>query len=110
MDINFKISRTEIYVLIHFELTAIIAPTILKTLQPPDSIALDFAHLGVVLSGRGPMWLYGFLVHYYHPTAWVAIYDPRLRGAVIIESHQPTQTIGTILPILPSPKKTKEAN
>lgn len=46
----------------------------------------------VVLSGRAPIWLYGlygYLIHYYHPSRAIAVFDPRLDGAVIVESHIP---------------------
>lgn len=42
---------------------------------------------GVVISGRGPIWLYAALVHHYHPAAWVATFDPRLGGGVVVERH-----------------------
>ncbi|XDE60675.1 CRISPR-associated ring nuclease Crn3/Csx3 [Arthrospira platensis BEA 1257B] len=41
---------------------------------------------GIVISGRGPIWLYGYLIHELHPAAWVACYDPRL-GAVVVATH-----------------------
>ena len=42
---------------------------------------------GIILSGRGPIWLYGYLVHECHSHPFVAIYDPRLDGAIIVERH-----------------------
>jgi len=44
-------------------------------------------NMGVVLSGRGPVWLYAHLTHRYHPAKWVGIYDPRLDGAVVVATH-----------------------
>jgi CRISPR-associated Csx3 family protein len=41
-------------------------------------------HLGLILSGRGPIWLYGHLLHEAHPFAWAAVHDPRLGGAVVV--------------------------
>jgi CRISPR-associated protein Csx3 len=87
------------FVMIGFEVGDIIKPEALKTLTPPDPIAQNFAHLGVVLSGRGPFWFYGFLVHYYHPTKWVATHDPRLQGAVVVASHTPEIKVGEIIPL-----------
>jgi len=52
-----------------------------------------------VLSGRGPVWLYGFLVHFYHPTSAVAIFDPRLGGAVVVESHNQDFKVGDLIKI-----------
>lgn len=42
---------------------------------------------GVILGGRAPIWVYGYLIHYYHPRPFVASYDPRLNGAVVVASH-----------------------
>lgn len=53
---------------------------------------------GVVLTGRGPIWLYGALVHCYHATAWVATNDPRL-GAVVVQSHHEGVTVGDVIPV-----------
>ena len=44
---------------------------------------------GVIISGRAPIWLYCYLTHLLHTTAWVAIYDPRLAAAVVVENHIP---------------------
>jgi len=53
--------------------------------------------MGVILTGRAPIWLYGWLVHECHFTRWVACYDPRL-GAVVVESHTPEVRVGQIIP------------
>jgi len=74
----------------------IIQPQDLSSLQLPPG--LD-ATGGVVISGRAPIWLYGFLVHELHPTAWVACYDPRLSGAVVVATHSHQTHIGTVLAI-----------
>lgn len=44
---------------------------------------------GLILSGRGPIWLYLHLAHLAHPFAWVAAHDPRLGGAVVVQRHRP---------------------
>lgn len=54
---------------------------------------------GVVLSGRLPIWVYGAAIHYYHPTTFVACYDPRLNGGVVVQSHTPDVEVGTIIGI-----------
>jgi CRISPR-associated protein Csx3 len=53
---------------------------------------------GVVITGRAPIWLYGFLVHECHPAVWVACYDPRL-GAVVVATHSQSLQVGQVLPI-----------
>jgi len=91
--IEFKIIEKDEYTLLHFDLKDSITPEILLYLSPPKVNATK----GVVLSGRGPIWLYCYLAHYYHPTKFIATYDPRLGGAVIVESHNPNYKIGNIL-------------
>lgn len=51
---------------------------------------------GVLIDGRGPIWGYGMLVHNLHPSAWLAVHDPRL-GFVVVASHTAGIEIGTIV-------------
>jgi CRISPR-associated protein Csx3 len=99
MPITFHTTLQTHLAVLHFAIDGILQPAELRNLQPPDPVREDFAHLGVVLSGRGPVWLYGFLVHFYHPCRFVAIYDPRLQGAVVVDSHAPEIQPGEIIPI-----------
>jgi len=92
--VKFKVEERENYTLVEFELPGPISPDTLRALKPPE---VD-PKKGVVISGRGPIWLYGFLVHHYHPTAWVATFDPRL-GAVVVESHVPGVKPGDVINI-----------
>jgi len=55
--------------------------------------------MGVILSGRGPVWLFGFLIHFYHPTLFVATYDPRIGGAIVVQSHSKKYKAGDIIPL-----------
>ncbi|WP_024547090.1 CRISPR-associated ring nuclease Crn3/Csx3 [Picosynechococcus sp. NKBG15041c] len=77
-------------------------PTDLQYLSIPEH--LDTTG-GVVISGRAPIWLYSYLVHELHPTAWVACYDPRL-GAVVVATHSTQTKIGQVLPIDLKTKRT----
>jgi len=56
-------------------------------------------NMGVILSGRGPIWLYARLVHHFHPARWVAIHDPRI-GYVVVQSHVKERYEGEILEVL----------
>jgi len=94
-EIAFEVKENEGYTVIEFELTNTIAPEVLKTLRIPTVKATK----GVVLSGRGPIWMYCYLTHYYHPTKFVATFDPRLGGAVIVETHSRAHRIGDIIKI-----------
>jgi len=40
----------------------------------------------LVISGRGPQWLYQFLVHEYHFCRLLATFEPRLGKGVVVES------------------------
>ena len=82
-SIEFKIEEKSDYTIVHFELKGPLAPADLREVAPPQVKGVK----GVILSGRGPIWLYCFLAHNYHPTKFIATYDPRLGGAVIVESH-----------------------
>lgn len=96
MEINLKYQTDEI-ALIEFNTgTEPIEPEILKSLQPPHFMEHKFAHKGVILSGQGPIWLYAYLVHYYHPVKWIGIHVPRLGGAVVTSSHDPKVKVGNI--------------
>lgn len=72
----------------------IIEPEDLKGLKLPEGIQ---SSQGVVIEGKGPIWLYGYLVHECHATAWVGCYDPRLEGAVVVEAHTHAVSVGSVL-------------
>jgi len=52
---------------------------------------------GVIISGRIPVWAYGAVVHHFHPRPWVATFDPRLGGGVVVASHTKGVEIGDIM-------------
>jgi CRISPR-associated protein Csx3 len=54
---------------------------------------------GVVISGRGPIWLHGYLLHELHPTAWVGFYEPRLNAAIVASTHCRTVKVGEVIPL-----------
>jgi len=54
---------------------------------------------GVVISGRLPIWAHSALAHLFHPARFIAHYDPRLRGAVIVATHSPDYKIGEVISI-----------
>lgn len=73
----------------------IIVPNDLKGLKLPKEI--DYSK-GVVIEGKAPIWLYGYLVHECHPFSWVGCYDPRL-GAVVVATHTRDVNIAQVLKI-----------
>lgn len=54
---------------------------------------------GVILSGRLPVWAYGALVHFFHPRPWIATFDPRLGGGVVVATHTREVSIGAVVPV-----------
>jgi CRISPR-associated protein Csx3 len=70
----------------------IISPTDIKGLKLPNTV--DYSQ-GIVLEGKAPIWLYGYLVHECHPAAWVACYDSRL-GAVVVATHSPEINVSQV--------------
>jgi CRISPR-associated protein Csx3 len=62
---------------------------------PPD---LDLTR-AVVLYGRGPTWLYGYLIHQCDQVPWLGCYDARSQSVVVIHSRHPDQAIGTAIPV-----------
>ena len=93
---------------LHIEIlkeSGIITPPELKGLKLPRPI--DFAQ-GIVIEGRAPIWLYGYLVHQCHPAAWVGGYDTRL-GAVVVATHTPDVSISQVFELdLPESVFAKE--
>lgn len=75
--------------------------------SPEDLKSLDFPPIprgkGVVISGRGPVWLFGALVHHFHPTPFVATFDPNQNGGVIVQSHSKNWAVGDVIPV-PQPE------
>lgn len=91
--VSFNVVDEEEYVFIHFELNGILAPEDLRSVIPPRVNGGK----GVVISGRGPIWLYSYLTHFYHPTRFVAVYDPRVCGGVIVETHTRDYEVGDVI-------------
>lgn len=59
---KFTVNEEKEFTLISFEMSDILSPEDLATITPPEVNETK----GVVLSGRGPIWLYCFLTHFYH--------------------------------------------
>ncbi|MFZ2071649.1 MAG: CRISPR-associated ring nuclease Crn3/Csx3 [Halobacteriota archaeon] len=92
-EIHFKAKEEDEYSILSFEIDGVLSPENLMALIPPKIEESK----GVILSGRGPIWLYCFLTHFYHPTKFIATHDPRLGGAVIVETHSTAYVIGSVL-------------
>jgi CRISPR-associated protein Csx3 len=81
---------------LHFQITTddgVIAPADIQGLKLPGGIVFN---QGIVIEGKGPIWLYAYLVHECHPAAWVGCYDPRL-GAVVVATHTHEVAVSQVL-------------
>jgi CRISPR-associated protein Csx3 len=73
----------------------VIEPSDLQGLKLPDDMQWN---QGIAIEGKGPIWLYGYLVHECHASTWVGCYDPRL-GIVVVSTHTHAVKVGSILSI-----------
>ena len=53
---------------------------------------------GVILSGKLPYWLYTSLAITYADAPWLAVFQPQLKGAVIVHGAAPSR-VGDLLPL-----------
>ncbi|MEI8306916.1 MAG: CRISPR-associated protein Csx3 [Chloroflexales bacterium] len=63
-----------------------------------DLITVPTVPGGVILDGRLPIWLCAALARTYHDAAWVACYQPQLRGSVVVQSHTAQFPVGFVIP------------
>lgn len=65
-----------------------------------SKLALPFipSQSGVILSGQLPYWLYTSLAVSVHDAPWIAVYQPRLKAAVVVHARDPLR-IGSTMPV-----------
>ena len=74
----------------------------------PEEFAHAVAELGnrlagalpVLITGKGPIWGYGMLIHAAHPTPAVAVYDPRLSASgsyIVVQTHSTDFALGQVI-------------
>jgi CRISPR-associated protein Csx3 len=98
-NVEFKITKKENLTVLEFELpSGTIVPEDLKEIDI-DPVKEHIAGSLVIISGRGPIWLYTTLSHLLHPCKGVAIFDPRIGGGIVTQSHSPEFTVGDIIPL-----------
>jgi CRISPR-associated protein Csx3 len=71
----------------------VLSPSDLTQVSLPSEIKFS---QGIVIEGRGPIWLYGFLVHLCHPATWIGCYEPRQEGCVVVQTHVPDIQVGQL--------------
>lgn len=82
------------YVVLEFKLREALRPDDLHKINPPS-----IPHGKILLiTGRGPIWFYGYLLHHYvHLARAVAFYDPKIPGYVVVASHTPDLKPGDVI-------------
>jgi len=84
------------YVKLNFELERPIEPKDLKTII--GTLPKIQGKKVLLISGRGPIWLYCALLHeYLHKVAAIGTYDPKIQGYVIVASHHPDYNVGDVI-------------
>ena len=89
--LDWTVVCTEDHTFAHFSIsdaTGLLRESDLSTIRLPGATRGREPH-GLILSGKGPVWLYAYLAHMAHAFAWLAVYDPRLAGAVVVSRHRP---------------------
>ena len=100
MPVSFKVTEFDNLSLVEFEIPGgVLVPSELQTIEAPTVDATK----GVVLSGRGPVWLFANLTHQYHPSAWIGTFAPAEGGAIVVESHSTKVSVGEVIPV-PKPE------
>lgn len=93
----FKIEKKNSFLVVEFQIPGGVT-------TPPEA-AEAVAELGgrlagdhiLLISGRGPVWLFGMLLHAGHPAQAAGTYDPRVGGYVIVASHVPGVKVGEVI-------------
>ena len=93
--IDFKVENREGFIFIEVTIDGVIEPVDIQGLNVPH---VDYGK-PVVIGGRAPIWLYGYLIHKYHYAPWVATFGPRLKGAVVVASHSKDRLEGEVIPM-----------
>ncbi len=100
MEFNVREFESGIYTgkVLEFELQGPISP---EDLADVEKKLPKVSGTGVlVISGRGPIWFYGVILHrYMHTCPAVAVYDPKVGGAVVVVSHVKSIAVGTVIPL-----------
>lgn len=66
------------------------------------------SHLGIILEGKAPLWLYSYLAYSYRDALWVGCYQLQANGGIVVNSNTPNVHIGQKIPIVISQEELKE--
>lgn len=99
LTVNFNKEFKDLYVIITVT-CGFVSPVVLKTIDPPNCVTEGFADKGVILQcgeKSMPIWLWCYLVHFYHPAKFVAVNHPRSSAAVVVEDHSGLYEVGDLI-------------
>lgn len=97
--IQWTVTQHEGFALAQFSYQGLLDHAALGAIELPAELE-PRTDAGIVFSGKGPVWLYGHLVHLAHKFAWVATYEPRLCAGVVVQSHVPDgPAAGEVVPV-----------
>ena len=95
--LKYSIKQNEKMALFEFDLQRNLEPEDLKEIKLPDPVKEGISSKIIILSSRGPIWLYAFKVHHFHSAKAMAVFDPRLDGDVVVESHSNEFKVGEVM-------------
>lgn len=100
LDLISHVTRTGLpYQHLHIHLTK--AHIQIEDLQGLELPAPLLEGQGVVLEGRAPLWVYGYLAQklIQQQVVWIGCYEPRLLSAVVAVNHTGPRPAGYVLPL-----------
>jgi len=79
--IKFNLTEGRVQIL-EFKIEGVFEPRELEALTLPGISPSK----PLVISGRGPQWLYQYIAHHYHYVRLLATYEPRINKGIVIEA------------------------
>ena len=102
-SIHMQLSEQQIYESLKYQWLTIAISSSDKLVVPKDLISLKLPEfintdIGIIVTGRAPIWLYSYLMRTLPDIVWIASYDPRF-GAVVVSTQSQEVHTGQILPL-----------
>ena len=100
-DVVLELHRKEDHDVLEIRLDKPIEPETLRDINASEHFASLLKEAKgdlLVISGRAPIWLYAYLVHeFVHLYKAIAVYDPKIGGAVVVASHTSKFSPGEVI-------------
>jgi len=72
-------------------------PELLRVVE--NTVGTRYFGKGVVISGRLPVWAHSAIAHLFHASKFIAHFDPRLKGGVIVATHDTNYKVGQVISV-----------